>query len=230
MSRRNKLEKFTAILGFPNVYQNFDPQNPVLVGQNKEPLEWKTDWNKNHFSNDQPIILELACGKGDYCVALAQRYPNKNFIGIDIKGARIWKGAKLALENNLTNLAFFRTRIEQLDLFFKPNEISEIWITFPDPFPANNKVNRRLSADNFLEIYKKIIIPGGLIHLKTDAQSLYNYSLKSMTNSTFGQITLHNPDIYSAELPHKDLDIKTYYERKHLAAKKRITYIQFQMK
>ena len=150
MSRRNKLQKFAELLTFPNVYENFDPENPQLIGLNGMPVDRKGKWKKEHFKNDFPITLELACGRGEYSLGLGRMYPERNFIGVDIKGARIWKGARIALEENLTNVAFLRTRIEQIALFFDPEEIDEIWITFPDPFLRKSKANRRLTSCRFL--------------------------------------------------------------------------------
>ncbi|MEK7256021.1 MAG: tRNA (guanosine(46)-N7)-methyltransferase TrmB, partial [Bacteroidota bacterium] len=134
MSRRNKLFKFAQILSFPNVYENYNADEPRLLGENGVEVDLKGKWASQHFKNDHPLTLELACGKGEYTVGLAQRFPERNFIGVDVKGARIWRGAKTALEAGVPNAAFLRTRIEQLALFFEKDEVSEIWITFPDPF------------------------------------------------------------------------------------------------
>ena len=134
MSRRNKLKKFAEILSYPNVYENYDPKNPQLTGKDGALVDLRGQWASKHFGNDCPITLELACGRGEYSLDLGRRYPQRNFIGVDIKGARIWKGARIALGEGLPNVAFLRTRIEQIQLFFEPGEVSEIWITFPDPF------------------------------------------------------------------------------------------------
>ncbi|MCL4162187.1 UNVERIFIED_CONTAM: hypothetical protein GTU68_051039, partial [Idotea baltica] len=133
-------------------------------------------WREQHFGNKAPLILELACGRGEYTLALAAHFKEQNFIGVDIKGARIWKGAKMALEQQLDNAAFLRTRIEQIELFFTPEEVDEIWITFPDPFLKKGKANRRLTSASFLDRYRKILKKGGLLHLKTDDPTLYNFT------------------------------------------------------
>lgn len=231
MSRRNKLAKFAELLTFPNVFENrgaYSP-NPVLNGKDGQPVDMKGRWNESFFKNNNPVVLELACGKGDYTVGLARMYPDQNFIGVDIKGNRIWRGAKTALEENLPNVAFLRTRIEQIHHFFAPNEVSEIWITFPDPFPK--KESRRLTALPFLNLYKRILKKGGLVHLKTDAIELYTFTLEEVIpNQNDYALRYHNADIYAGPLWLEALELKTYYERKHLAAGKKITYIQLQLR
>lgn len=229
MSRRNKLQKFSEILSFPNVYENFNATTPGLSGENGVPVDLKGKWNTFHFQNDNPITLELACGKGDYAVGLAQRFPERNFIGVDIKGARIWRGAKTALEQNLGNVAFVRTRIEQIALFFDENEIDEIWITFPDPFLRKNKTNRRLTSAIFLSHYRKILKKEGLIHLKTDDTVLYEFTLEVIAGQENYQTIYHNDDIYAKPLSIPELEIKTFYEKQHLAAGKNIKYIRFRL-
>ena len=140
MSKRNKLQKFAEVLSFSNVFENFSHSDPHLVGQNAERVDLKGKWQSDHFKNSNPVTLELACGKGHYTLGLARMYPERNFIGVDIKGARIWRGAHDALEEGLSNVAFLRTRIEQIAAFFEPHEVAEIWITFPDPFLRKSKV------------------------------------------------------------------------------------------
>jgi len=227
MSRRNKLLKFSELLTFPNVYENFSYENPTLIGQNGLTEELKGNWNVHHFKNDQPITLELACGRGEYALQLAANYPSRNFIGVDIKGARIWKGATNALEQNLVNVAFLRTRIELIEKFFGPNEIDEIWITFPDPFLKKGKDNRRLTAIPFLHRYKNILSKDGVIHLKTDSPELYEFSMEKLTAANFVNIQETNEDIYANELPIPELDYKTYYEKMHLAIGRKIRYVRF---
>ena len=227
MSRRNKLLKFTENLTFNNVYEAISYGSSELKRNETDLVVLNGEWNTKHFKNSKPIILELACGRGEYCLALAERYPNINFIGVDIKGARIWKGAKLALENQLSNVAFLRTRIECIDKFFDEGEVDELWITFPDPFLRDSKYNRRLTSPNFLALYKKLLKPGGLIHLKTDSPELYEHSLEVIEELQL-ELIIQDDDIYaSAELPQRDLDIKTYYERQHLEKGKKIKYLQF---
>lgn len=230
MSKRNKLQKFAELLTFPNVYENFNPKEPQLHGLNGAPVSLKGEWCAKHFQNDNPIVAELACGRGEYTLGMGRISPNRNFIGVDIKGARIWKGAGIALEEELENVAFLRTRIEQLHLFFEPGEISEIWITFPDPFLQKSKANRRLTAPRFLNTYKKLLRKDGLIHLKTDEPNLYEFTLETLQEYEGAQILYHSDDIYSLEeLPMPELEIKTYYERMHLAAQKTIKYIRFRL-
>lgn len=230
MSRRNKLQKFAEVLSFPNVYENYDATNPGLTGVNGTPVDLKGKWKSDHFKNNHPITLELGCGKGDYAVGLAQRYPERNFIGVDIKGARIWRGAKTALETGLQNVAFLRTRIEQAALFFEKDEIDEIWITFPDPFLQKGKENRRLTSQNFLDRYLQFLKKGGLVHLKTDDSTLYIYTLEVLSKQNSYILICHDDDIYNRSLPIEELEIKTFYEKQHLAQGKSIKYICFKLK
>ena len=229
MSRRNKLFKFAEILTYPNVFENPDFHEPHLIGLNGEKVEMKGKWDESYFKNGNPIILELACGRGEYSVALGKAFTDKNFIGVDIKGARIYQGAKKALESNLANVAFLRTKIELIDHFFEKAEISEIWITFPDPFLRDSKANKRLTSPRFLELYRKIIQPGGVIHLKTDDTKLYEYTLETLQEHPEANIIYYDDDIYSKPLPEASLEIKTYYEIQHLSKGKTIKYIKFDL-
>ncbi len=224
MARRNKLMKFAEMRSFPNVYQNFDPKDPKLLGINDEYFQLKGQWAEKHFKNNNPITLELGCGRGEYSLALAQMYPERNFIGVDIKGARIWKGATIATEKGLSNIAFLRTKIEQIDLFFGPNEVEEIWITFPDPFVA--KENRRMTAHSFLDRYKKFLKQGHTVNLKTDAISLYEFTKEVLADRKDVEIQEDNSDIYAGEVS-EILNVKTYYEKIWLAEGKKITYLRF---
>lgn len=226
MSKRNKLQKFAEIYSYPHVFENFNPKNPQLVGEHGTAVSLKGKWADDFFQNTYPITLELACGKGDYTIGLARRYTNRNFIGVDIKGARIWRGATTALEEKMNNVAFVRTRIEQLDCFFAPNEIAEIWITFPDPFL--NKESRRLTANHFLQKYHPLLEEKGLIHLKTDSDDLYEYSLSMFKKVENYELIDQNDDIYNSELYTPELEIKTFYEWKHLKAEKKIKYLRLQ--
>ncbi len=180
MSGRNKLQKFAEVLQMPNVYESFEPTKPELTGQGGTKVDLAGRWAAKHFGNDRPITLELACGRGEYTLDLARQYPDRNFIGVDVKGARIWKGAKTALAEGLDNAAFLRTRIEVISRFFAPGEVSEIWITFPDPFLKKGKENRRLTAAQFLRQYRQLLQPEGVVHLKTDSRDLYDW-----THATF---------------------------------------------
>jgi len=229
MSKRNKLQKFAELLSFPNVYENFGLETSSLVGENGKMVELQGKWNELHFKNQNPLTLELACGKGEYTLGLARRYPNRNFIGVDIKGARIWKGAGIALKEGLKNVAFLRTRIEQIASFFAAGEVSEIWITFPDPFLRKSKANRRLTSPRFLKEYCKILQPGGLVHLKTDEPNLYEFTLEVLKDTPYCSLLQHNEDLYAQAMPLPELEIKTFYERMHLLEGKKIKYVQFRM-
>jgi tRNA (guanine-N7-)-methyltransferase len=223
MSRKNKLQKFADVLSFRNVVENFDFLNPKLTIGIGEDIDLKGKWKALFFKNENPLILELACGRGEYTVALAKSYPNINFLGVDVKGSRIWKGAKSALD--FPNAGFLRTRIEQISLFFDSGEVDEIWITFPDPFIF--KERNRLTHHNFLNLYAQILKPGAIIHLKTDDATLYKSSLESFNSWNHGTIVFHDDDIYSKDLYIPELIHKTYYEELHQGLGKTIKYIQF---
>ena len=227
MSRRKKLEKFADLFQYPHVYESFEFNDELLTRTETERLLMRGKWRPLQFQNNHPLIVELACGRGEYSLDLARRYPAKNFIGIDIKGARIWKGATIALEEELSNVAFVRARIEQIELFFNTGEIDEIWITFPDPFMRDTQENRRLTAPIFLAKYEKLLNKGGKIHLKTDSDSLYEYSLDAVNTYPKTQLLTQSDNIYHRELPHPDLDILTYYEKQHLADNRTIKYLCF---
>lgn len=186
----------------------------------------KGKWGSEFFKNDNPIVLELACGKGDYAVGLSKMYPNKNFIGLDIKGARMWKGAKTADEEGLKNVAFLRIQIDHILDFFEENEVSEIWITFPDPQP--NKERKRLTGPMFLERYKIILMPEGTINLKCDSDLMYEFTLETIEKE---RLILHvnNDDIYSWEERPAEMEIKTYYEKIWLKEGKTIKYLKFSL-
>ncbi len=227
MSKRNKLGKFSDILSFPNVYENFDIENDELLGENGKPVFLKGKWQDLHFQNANDIVLELACGRGEYTLGLSKLFPELNFIGVDIKGARIWKGAKQAIEDDLKNAAFLRTRIEMITRFLDKDEVSKIWITFPDPFIRKSKANRRLTSPNFINAYRKFLKPGGTVNLKTDAPSLYEYTLEVIEADPAIKLIYHSDDIYADKLYTPELELKTYYERMHLQANKTIKFIQF---
>ncbi|MBK8502576.1 MAG: tRNA (guanosine(46)-N7)-methyltransferase TrmB [Saprospiraceae bacterium] len=229
MSRRNKLEKFAELLTLINVYQNYSFDHPALHYTGGNLVQRKGKWAKEHFQNDNPIGLELACGGGEYTLGLARQNPEWNYIGVDVKGNRIWKGAKQALADELANVAFLRTRIEQIEQFFERGEIQEIWITFPDPFLRKSKSNRRLTALSFLNKYRNLLVEGGILHLKTDSPELYDFTLETLETAPFCKILYHDDDIYSQPLVQPALDIKTKYERMHLEAGKQIKYLQIQM-
>ncbi|NND05932.1 MAG: tRNA (guanosine(46)-N7)-methyltransferase TrmB [Saprospiraceae bacterium] len=230
MSRRNKLEKFAELLTFPNVYQNYHYKNPRLQGTHGQEVDLKGRWCSEHFKNDAPLVVELACGGGEYTLALAEQYPMKNFVGVDIKGNRIWKGARKALEADLRNVAFLRTRIEQLMHFFAPDEIDEIWITFPDPFLRKSKANRRLTSPHFLDTYWTLLKKDGEVHLKTDSPELFAFTLDSLQEHRSCEVICADHDIYSKTLTQPELAIQTFYEKMHLAEGKTIKHIQFRFR
>ena len=224
---RRKLKKFAEVRSFPNVYENFHPMIPELRGENAKLVEMKGMWASKHFKNENPITLELACGRGEYTLQLARKYPDRNFIGVDIKGSRIHQGATIAIEENLTNVAFLRMTIEKINNFIAPGEISEIWITFPDPFLADSKSNRRLTAPRFLQSYKEMLTEDGIVQLKTDSPELYAFTKEILDVHPGVKILYDNDNIYSKPLDFPDLEFKTYYEKKHLAINRTIKYIRF---
>lgn len=224
---KNKLKKFREIRSYDFVFENPDPKQPGLYRFETEKVDFKDSWVSGFFKNENPLILELACGRGEYTVALAEAFPSKNFMGLDVKGARIWQGATNVHQKGLKNAAFLRTRIEQIALFFGQHEIDEIWITFPDPFTRESKENKRLTSAAFLERYKPLLKPGALIHLKTDDDGLYNFTLETIACYPGASLLFYHNDIYADALPYPELAYKTYYERAHLEAGKTIKYIRF---
>ncbi len=227
MGRKNKLRKFAEILSFPNVFECYNAQQPSLVGIGMTPIDYRGHWAERQFGNDRPITLELACGGGEYTVGLARQFPERNFIGVDVKGNRLWTGAKDALDAGLSNVAFVRTRIEVIDHFFAADEIAEIWITFPDPFPRASKVNRRLTSPYFHEKYRQILKKGGLVHLKHDDPDFYTFTLNTIQEDERCQLLYKNDDIYASTLDYPELELKTLYEGKHLAKGKTIKYVRY---
>jgi tRNA (guanine-N7-)-methyltransferase len=221
---KNKLKRFKENETFQNVFQ---PTREEVVS-NQFPLKGK--WNSDFFKNDNPIVLELGCGKGEYSVGLAERSLNKNFIGIDIKGARFWRGAKTAVENGLHNVAFLRTQIELIEHCFAQNEVAEIWITFPDPQIKYKRTKHRMTNATFLENYKKILQPNGLMHLKTDSEFMHGYTL-GLLHGAGHEVLYANHNIYKNEgAPAEVTEIQTFYESQYLEVNKPITYIQFKIK
>ena len=223
---KNKLARFAENKILPNVFQ---PTRDEAL--DNYPLKGK--WRTEVFKNQNPIVLELGCGKGEYSVGLAKSFPNKNFIGIDIKGARFWFGAKEAVEKNLNNVAFLRTQIELVDCFFDHDEVDEIWITFPDPQIKYRRTKHRMTHPDFLDRYKKILKKDGIVHLKTDSEFLHGYTLGLLQGQGHEIISAHH-DIYGAPEyePGTPLlrEIKTYYEGLFSAKGKTITYIKFRSK
>lgn len=223
MGSKNKLKRFNENDTFANVIQ---PQREALL--NKQ-FSLKGNWKAEFFKNNNPIILELGCGKGDYTVALAKQNPNKNYVGIDIKGARFWRGAKTAIQENLPNVAFIRMQIELIEHAFAKHEVDEIWITFPDPQIKYKRTKHRLTNLTFLNRYKTILKPNGNIHLKTDSAFLHGYTLGLLQGKNY-TVLYSNHDIYKLEgSPNNVTKIQTFYEKQYLAEKKPITYIQFNL-
>ncbi len=224
MGSKNKLKRFKENETFVNVFQ---PTREEVVAD-QFPLKGK--WNSDFFKNDHPIVLELGCGKGEYSVGLAERFPHKNFIGIDIKGARFWRGAKTAVENGLHNVAFVRTQIELIEHCFAANEVSEIWITFPDPQIKYKRTKHRMTNAAFLDNYKKILQTNGLMHLKTDSEFMHGYTL-GLLHGAGHEVVYANHNIYKNEgAPAEVTGIQTFYESQYLEINKPITYIQFRIK
>jgi len=223
---KNKLYKFGQLETFPNVYQNRRVQDDFVIDYRGEAIDIKGKWDEHHFKNGNPITLELACGGGEYTLGLARMHPNRNFIGIDIKGARIWKGARVAVAESLPNAAFCRMRIDHITKFFDKNEVAEIWITFPDPFLK--KARKRLTSPMFLPRYRDILQHGGHINLKTDDPTLYEYTLEIIESEKL-HLDYQNNDIYANDLHIPELGIHTFYEQMHLENKKTIKYIRFRL-
>lgn len=209
---KDKLKKFAEISTFGNVFQ-------LEEGKPK-----KGQWAASYFGNERPIVLELACGKGEYTVNMAKLYPDKNFIGIDYKGNRIWRGAKTALEEGLANVAFLRIQIETILDYFALGEVNEIWITFPDPQPQKSREKKRLTQPAFLAKYKQIMDSSGVMHLKTDNDDLFAYTLEKLTELGL-PIHSQTSDLYRSDLVSEVLTIKTYYEKKYLEVTKNINYL-----
>ncbi|HNQ11815.1 MAG TPA: tRNA (guanosine(46)-N7)-methyltransferase TrmB [Bacteroidia bacterium] len=218
---KNKLKRFSENDSFENLIQYI----PTYYGPDHE---LKGHWHEKIFNNNNPIVLELGCGRAEYTIGLASMYPNKNFVGIDIKGARIWRGAKTATEQNLNNAAFIRTRIQMVDKFFGAGEIDEIWITFPDPQPRPAKENKRLSSLFFLKKYEGFLKHNGIVHLKTDNFELYLYTLSIIEQSPF-EILFSSSDVHQ-ELDQNELKIQTTYEKKFRSEGKKINYLKMILK
>ena len=221
---KGKLAKFAEMETFNNVFQY-----PYSVIDNV-PFEMKGKWREEFFKNDNPIVLELGCGKGEYAVGMARMFPNINFVGVDIKGARMWTGAKAAIEEGLPNVAFLRTNIEIIDRFFADGEVQEIWLTFSDPQMKNER--KRLTSTYFMERYRRFLVDGGLIHLKTDSNFLFTYT-KEMVKENKLEVEMCTDDLYHAtdldEGTKSILGIRTYYESMWLERGLNIKYIKFKL-
>ena len=210
---QKKLIRFEELKSLPNVLEH--------------PTGMQGKWNE-FFGNTNPITLELACGKGEYALGLGRLYPQQNFIGIDIKGNRIWKGAKAALDEGLKNVAFLRAQIDKLADYFAPHEINGIWITFPDPQPRFSKMKKRLTHPKFLRLYKNIMQPDGVIHLKTDSPELYQFT-KAVTNLYHLKLVDDKDDLYNNDEISEALEIKTHYEKLDIAQSNKVHYLAFRI-
>lgn len=217
---RNKLARFK---------QNEENKNVIQEG--KELFEnIKGNWKSHQFENDHPIVVELACGRGEFTVGLARESADQNFIGVDIKGSRIWKGSIIAIQEGLDNVAFLRTQIEQLEKFFGPEEIHELWITFPDPRPRDGDEKKRLTSPRFLDMYKPLLDKGGIVHLKTDNTGLFEYTLELLQSREDIENLEFTSDFYSSDYQHEHFGIKTRYEKIFSDKGEKIKYLRFRFK
>lgn len=227
MSRKKKILRFAEVDSFENVLQCTYAASKLSKRSDGTMIEVAGHWGETIFKNDHPIIVELACGKGEYTVSLAQAHRDKNFIGIDIKGNRMHRGAQKGLDLNLQNAAFLRMRIEWLTNHFTVGELEQIWITFPDPFLKQSKSNRRLTSPLFLERYQSLLKPGGVVHLKTDSPQLYKYSLEMVRSYPHIKILVESENIDDQGLTIGDLAIQTHYEGLHRAKGIPIKYLKW---
>lgn len=214
---KNKLKRFADLEEMQRVFQ------PASAYAARD-YDLKGKWGYEVFGNNRPIVLELGCGKGEYTVGLSRLFPNQNFIGIDRKGARIWRGAKTINEEQIMNAAFMRVQIQHLGSIFEPQEVSSIWITFPDPQPQKSREKSRMTGPRFLEMYRKLLVPGGRMHLKTDSLPLYEYSVEC-ANASGATIHVSTSDLYATLEADPVLDIKTTYEKRFLAEGLKICYL-----
>jgi tRNA (guanine-N7-)-methyltransferase len=222
LGSKNKLKRFKENETFKNVIQ---PTREEVVTDFSQKGKWHS-----FFENNNPIVVELGCGKGEYTIALARKNPNKNYIGIDIKGARFWRGAKTAIEENLPNVAFVRTQIELVDFIFAENEVSEIWITFPDPQIKYQRTKHRMTNASFMKKYHHILNEEGIMNLKTDSEFMHGYTL-GLLHGAGHEVLYANHTVYKNEgAPKEVTETQTFYEKQYLEVDKPITYIQFRLK
>jgi tRNA (guanine-N7-)-methyltransferase len=216
VARKRKLEKIADIKVLPNVFE--------------QPAELKGNWKNNIFENEDPITVEIGCGRGEYTVSLGRMFPGRNFVGVDIKGPRIWKGARIAFNEKLQNVAFIRSLIETITDYFSPGEVDEIWVTFPDPYPKPSKAQKRLISNRFLSIYSQILKPGGLINFKTDNAELFDWAVQTFKENPIIQLEDYTSDLYHSPLLNEVTAIKTTYEEKFLAEGKIIKYARLRLR
>ncbi|HEX5167737.1 MAG TPA: tRNA (guanosine(46)-N7)-methyltransferase TrmB [Cyclobacteriaceae bacterium] len=214
---KRKLERFKII----------EERNNVIEPSKPHYLRMKGKWNEFHFQNGNPITVELACGRGEYTIGLAERFPGRNFIGVDIKGERIWKGSTWALERKLDNVAFLRTQILLIENFFEDHEISEIWLTFPDPRPRKRDIKRRLTSPRFMDMFKRLLKPSGYLRLKTDNTGLFNYTLEELSTRNDVMDLEFTNNVYESPLRDECYDIKTRYEEEFAGKGESIKYMRF---
>ncbi len=217
---KNKLYRFAVVSERDNVIQPGKELFETIRGK----------WQSTYFKNDRPITIELACGRGEYSVALAAKFPERNYIGVDIKGDRIWKGSTLAVEQKLSNIGFLRTNILNVESFFEENEVDEIWITFPDPRPKKRDIKRRLTNSRYLDRYKKILRPGGFIRLKTDNTGLFQFSLEELQSRNDIDDLQFTDNVYESALRPECFDIKTRYEEMFASKGEKIKYLRFRFR
>ena len=222
MGKKKKLDHFVENETFDNLFQFSFEQIQA------ESFSLKGNWHNGFFKNHNPIVLELGCGKGEYTIGLARTNPDKNYIGMDVKGARLWRGLKTASEESISNVAFIRSRIELIENYFGDNEVSEIWITFPDPQPRQALERKRLTSPKFLEIYRKFLTKDGIIHLKTDSDLLYDFTCEMIENEKHTPLFSTN-DLYATTQQMEVKNIRTFYEQRWLNEGLTIKYIAFRL-
>ena len=223
MGSKNKLKRFRENETFDNVFQ---PKREELI---QGDFSLRGHWNKMVFKNENPLVLELGCGKGEYTIGLAIKFPDKNFIGIDIKGARFWRGAKTAVKEEMDNVAFLRIQIELIEYAFAEHEVDEIWITFPDPQIKYKRTKHRMTNTEFLSRYRKILKPDGVVNLKTDSEFMHGYTLGLLHGLGY-EVVYANHNVYKHEgSPEEVTEIQTFYETQYLEQNKPITYIRFKI-
>lgn len=217
---KDKLRRFAENETFANMFQ-------MKYEDVKDGFYLKGKWREEFFKNDNPLVLELGCGKGEYTVGLAKQYPDKNFIGIDIKGARMWRGCKTSVDENINNVAFVRSHVQLVNFYFGEKEVSEIWITFPDP--QLKKPNKRLTSPRFLDTYAKVLKDDAIIHLKTDSKELYDYTLNEVLIPQNRKVLVSTNNLYDSNIIEDVISIRTFYENIYLSQGKPITYLKFQL-